>query len=451
MLATCTPSWRGCWSTSRRSHTRDGGMIRAGADAELDRQHGLRDGGREALAAIETRERERTGIANLRVQHNRVFGYFIEVMKSQLARVPADYIRKQTMTNAERYVTPELAEHETAVLGAQAAALEREQQLFAGAARAGQRGGRAAVPGRRGAGAARRARGAGRGRRGARARAARAVRGAGAGDRGGPPPGGRAHARGGSLRAEQPGLRAHAGAMGTLARFLLVTGPNMGGKSTVMRMAALVGDPGPRGLVRAGRAGAGRDRRPGVYAGRRGRRPRPRRQHLHGRDARDGGDPEPGDAAIAGAARRDRPRHGDLRRAGAGVGDHRVHPRSGRLPDDVRDPLSRAHGAVGQAGRAAQRARRGARGARDDRVPAPRRAGAAERSYGIQVGRLAGLPASVLRRAHKLLGGSRPATARDACRSSTCSSRPVERDRDDPHARAHEAILADLRACTRTS
>jgi len=112
------------------AHIRDGGMIRPGADAELDRQLGLRDGGREALAAIEARERERTGIANLRVQHNRVFGYYIEVLKTHLARVPADYIRKQTTANAERFVTAELAEHETAVLGAVAAALEREQQLF---------------------------------------------------------------------------------------------------------------------------------------------------------------------------------------------------------------------------------------------------------------------------------------------------------------------------------
>lgn len=112
------------------AHTREGGVIRGGADPELDRQLALRDGGREALAAIEARERERTGIANLKVQHNRVFGYYIEVLKTHLARVPVDYIRKQTTANAERFVTAELAEHETAVLGAQAAALEREQALF---------------------------------------------------------------------------------------------------------------------------------------------------------------------------------------------------------------------------------------------------------------------------------------------------------------------------------
>jgi len=112
------------------NHTRDGGMIRAGADEAFDHQISLRDGGREALAAIETRERERTGIHNLKVQHNRVFGYFLEVPRSQVAKVPADYVRKQTLVNAERYVTAELAEHESAVLGAQAAALVREQELF---------------------------------------------------------------------------------------------------------------------------------------------------------------------------------------------------------------------------------------------------------------------------------------------------------------------------------
>jgi DNA mismatch repair protein MutS len=113
------------------AHGREGGMIREGADAELDEQRRLRDGGREALAAIETRERERTQIPSLKVQHNRVFGYFIEVSKTHLARVPKDYVRKQTLAGAERYVTEELAGHEAKVLGAQAQALAREQALFA--------------------------------------------------------------------------------------------------------------------------------------------------------------------------------------------------------------------------------------------------------------------------------------------------------------------------------
>jgi len=112
------------------SITREGGMIREGADRELDEQRRLRDGGREALAAIETRERTETGINNLKVQHNRVFGYFIEVPRGQVGRVPRSYVRKQTLANAERYVTEELAGHEARVLGAHDQALEREQQLF---------------------------------------------------------------------------------------------------------------------------------------------------------------------------------------------------------------------------------------------------------------------------------------------------------------------------------
>ncbi len=112
------------------AHGREGGMIRPGADAALDEQIRLRDGGREALAAIETRERERTGITSLKVQHNRVFGYFLEVPKAHLDRVPEDYVRKQTLASAERYVTEELAGHEAKVLGAQAQALVREQALF---------------------------------------------------------------------------------------------------------------------------------------------------------------------------------------------------------------------------------------------------------------------------------------------------------------------------------
>jgi DNA mismatch repair protein MutS len=109
---------------------RDGGIVRDGADPALDEQRRLRDGGREALAGIEARERERTRIPSLRVQHNRVFGYFLEVPKAHLEKVPPEYVRKQTLANAERYVTEELAAHEAAVLGAQAEGLARELELF---------------------------------------------------------------------------------------------------------------------------------------------------------------------------------------------------------------------------------------------------------------------------------------------------------------------------------
>ncbi len=89
-----------------------GGIIRVGFDPELDRLRGDASDVRELVLSLEARERERTGIANLRVLYNRVFGYVIEVTRSQLARVPGDYVRRQTLTGAERFVTPELSRME---------------------------------------------------------------------------------------------------------------------------------------------------------------------------------------------------------------------------------------------------------------------------------------------------------------------------------------------------
>ncbi|MBK8236331.1 MAG: DNA mismatch repair protein MutS [Deltaproteobacteria bacterium] len=110
--------------------TRDGGMIRDGADDELDEQRRLRDGGQRALAAIEARERERTQIPTLKVQHNRVFGYFLEVSRAHLSKVPSTWVRKQTIAGGERFVTEELAGHEAKVLAAHDRQLSRELELF---------------------------------------------------------------------------------------------------------------------------------------------------------------------------------------------------------------------------------------------------------------------------------------------------------------------------------
>jgi DNA mismatch repair protein MutS len=112
--------------------TKEGGFIRDGHDATVDECRRLADGGKDALLAIETRERERAGISSLKVRYNRVFGYYIEITKSHLQRVPADYIRKQTVATGERYVTPELAELESKVLAAEQTLIEREGALFAG-------------------------------------------------------------------------------------------------------------------------------------------------------------------------------------------------------------------------------------------------------------------------------------------------------------------------------
>ncbi len=95
------------------------GVIRDGASAELDELRALTRNSREALAQIQARERDRTGIASLKVDYNNVFGYYIEVSKANAAKVPADYERRQTMTNAERYITQELKDFEAKILGAE--------------------------------------------------------------------------------------------------------------------------------------------------------------------------------------------------------------------------------------------------------------------------------------------------------------------------------------------
>jgi len=437
------------------THTRDGGMVRPGADAELDRQHGLRDGGREALAAIETRERERTGIANLRVQHNRVFGYFIEVMKSQLARVPADYIRKQTMTNAERYVTPELAEHETAVLGAQAAALEREQQLFLAlrerVSAAGERlcqVGEALARLDVLAGLAEIAETHGYVRpelceepvleiEEGRHPVVERMLGAG---RFVP---NNLSLRGGALgRRGDPGLGADAS--GGSARFLLVTGPNMGGKSTVMRMAALIAILAHAGaFVPAVRARVGLVDRIFTRVG-----------------------------AADDLGRGDSTFMVEMRETAAILGQ--ATPRSLVLLDEIGrgtatfDGLALAwaitefiHDQI--ACRALFATHYHELTALSDRLAGLRNvhvavheergtilflhrleAGAAEHSYGIQVGRLAGLPASVLRRAHRLL--TRLEADRGATPQLDLFCRPVDDGDHAPQAIAHESILGDLRA-----
>ena len=112
----------------------DGGAIRPGADAELDELRAAGSNARTYLAALEATERERTGIRSLRVGYNRVFGYFIEIPNAHRDRVPDDYSRKQTLAGAERFVTPDLKEHETIVLHARERAIAREHELLAGAA-----------------------------------------------------------------------------------------------------------------------------------------------------------------------------------------------------------------------------------------------------------------------------------------------------------------------------
>ena len=109
---------------------RDGNVINHGFDAELDELRGIQHNSDAYLLALEARERERTGIANLKVQFNRVHGFYIEVTQGQLDRVPDDYRRRQTLKNAERFITPELKTFEDKALSAQDRALAREKFLY---------------------------------------------------------------------------------------------------------------------------------------------------------------------------------------------------------------------------------------------------------------------------------------------------------------------------------
>ncbi len=111
---------------------REGGVIREGFDPEADELRQLLGGGTDRLAEIEARERERTGIPKLKVSYNKVFGFYIEVSKSYTGQAPADYIRKQTLTNCERYITPELKALEGEVLSASDRLTALEYQLFTG-------------------------------------------------------------------------------------------------------------------------------------------------------------------------------------------------------------------------------------------------------------------------------------------------------------------------------
>ena len=109
----------------------DGGAVRVGVDPELDELRELSTSGRQRIAAIEERERERTGIGSLKVRFNSVFGYYLEITRSNLKAVPPDYERKQTLVNAERFTTPELKELEGKILTAQERSGEIERKIFA--------------------------------------------------------------------------------------------------------------------------------------------------------------------------------------------------------------------------------------------------------------------------------------------------------------------------------
>ena len=109
-------------------------MIRDGFDQELDRSAPCCGTGKGWIARLESEEREKTGIKSLKIAYNNVFGYYLEVSRANLHLVPQDYIRKQTLANAERFITPELKEMEARVISAQDRSIALEQEIFAAAA-----------------------------------------------------------------------------------------------------------------------------------------------------------------------------------------------------------------------------------------------------------------------------------------------------------------------------
>ncbi|TAH47907.1 MAG: DNA mismatch repair protein MutS [Betaproteobacteria bacterium] len=119
-------------ATEPAAMIRDGGVIAPGYDAELDELRGIQSNCGEFLLALEARERERSGIANLKVEFNKVHGFYIEVSRANADRVPDDYRRRQTLKNAERYITPELKAFEDKALSASERALSREKLLYDG-------------------------------------------------------------------------------------------------------------------------------------------------------------------------------------------------------------------------------------------------------------------------------------------------------------------------------
>jgi len=131
-LADIRETLQGALVDSPPNSLRDGGVIREGFSEELDGLRSIKSDGKRWISELETGEREKTGITSLKVGYNRVFGYYVEVTKSNLHLVPESYIRKQTLVNAERYITPELKEFEEKILRAEERIADLEKELFEG-------------------------------------------------------------------------------------------------------------------------------------------------------------------------------------------------------------------------------------------------------------------------------------------------------------------------------
>ena len=300
----------------------EGGLIRESwnpALAELRRE--VREA-RAWIAGLEGRERERTGIASLRVRYNRVFGYGIEIPKSQVRPVPDDYVRRQTLVGAERYVTAELREQEAKVLGAEGRMNRLEYELFdelrrtvAGEADRLLRTAQAVATLDVLASLAHVARERGYVRPGRRRRGRHR-------HPGGPAPRARAQDRGRPVRAERPPARVGRGRVPRDHRAEHGREIDLHAAGGAHRAA------GPGGELRARPERADRGGGPRVHADRRPGQPGARPEHVPGGDDGDGGHPPARDAAEPGPPRRDRPGHVDVRRPLDRLGGGRAPPRA---------------------------------------------------------------------------------------------------------------------------
>ena len=274
---------------------REGGFIRAGYQPRLDELRQLASGGKEWIARYQAQQLQESGIPSLKVGFNKVFGYYIEVTNAHRDKVPTTYIRKQTLKNAERYITPELKEYEEKVLSADEKSKELEYELFlelrdrvqAAAPRLAGDGRRAGADWMCSSGLAELARRHGYCRP-------------------------QLVEESSPARSSTAGIRCWTSSsrrgrscpttrwpMPTNGLILLITGPNMAGKSTYIRQVALIALMAQTGSFVPASSATVRRRRPHLRPRGSQRRTVEGPEHVHGRDDGDGADSEHGDAHAA--------------------------------------------------------------------------------------------------------------------------------------------------------
>ena len=349
----------------------DGGVIREGFSSEMDRIRAMANDARGYIAGLEAKERERTGIRNLKVGFNQVFGYYIEVSRSNLESVPDDYQRRQTLTNGERYITPELKEYESQALDARERLEQLERALYRQVCQ--QIADHAEAISRLAAAVARVDVCAGLANIAARHSYVRPALDDGNAIKivGGRHPVVERVLDDGVFVPNDAALDADD------AQIMLITGPNMAGKSTYIRQVALIVLMAQVGsFVPATSASIGLVDRIFTRVGLQDDLGY-RAVDVHGRDGGDRSDTQSGHVAVAGDPGRDRPGNQHLRRTvhRSGSGRAPAQQSQGQLQDAVRHALPRIDRAGCDSARCAQLPGGGVRGGWAHRVPASHRAG----------------------------------------------------------------------------